>query len=276
MDFSLVVPVLDEAPNVIPLCREIDAALGGRFEFEAVFVDDGSRDDTAACLAQAQSTFAPWLRVLRHRRRYGQSAALLTGASAARARWIVTLDGDGQNDPTDIPRLLASRHAPPGAAGPPALVAGIRTVRRDNALRRLSSRVANGVRGRLLGDGVTDTGCGLKLIERECLLALPRFDHMHRFLPALVRRQGCEIVCVPVAHRSRTRGRSKYGVHNRLWVGIVDLLGVLWLNHRPLVPDAWEVPVVGHPAPGPAVREAPERSAPGPQGSTVAAPDAAR
>jgi dolichol-phosphate mannosyltransferase len=162
----------------------------------------------------------------------GQSFAILTGVRAARAPWIATLDGDGQNDPADITKLLAAREGvAPGGRGP-LLLAGFRRRRRDSWLKRLSSRVANGVRGRLVGDRTPDTGCGLKLFEREALLALPHFDHMHRFLPALFLRAGGQVVSVEVGHRPRTRGTSHYGMFDRLWVGIVDMIGVMWLIRR--------------------------------------------
>jgi dolichol-phosphate mannosyltransferase len=173
--------------------------------------------------------------VVRHQAPQGQSFAVATGVRAARGRWIATLDGDGQNDPADIPRLLAARDAAGASAaspGGPLLLAGYRKARSDSWLKRVSSRVANGVRGRLLGDSTPDTGCGLKLFEREAFLALPHFDHMHRFLPALFLRAGGSVISVEVGHRPRTRGRSHYGVMNRLWVGIVDIFGVLWLMKR--------------------------------------------
>lgn len=227
---SVVVPVKDEGDNVLPLIEEIHASLEGRADFELIYVDDGSRDATPQKLALAQQRF-PRLRVIRHRQSCGQSTALATAVRAARHPWIATLDGDGQNDPADIPRLLATLG--PGQRPPClALVAGWRTQRNDSALRKLSSRIANGVRGGLLGDRTPDTGCGLKVFSRELFLQLPFFDHLHRFLPALFLRQGAQVVSVPVSHRPRTRGRSKYGVHNRLWVGIVDLFGVMWLNRR--------------------------------------------
>jgi glycosyltransferase involved in cell wall biosynthesis len=168
--------------------------------------------------------------LLRHSARSGQSAAVHSGVRAARAPWIATLDGDGQNDPHDLINLLAARGEPANAGV--RLFMGNRTTRRDTWLRRLSSRIANGVRGGLLGDGTPDTGCGIKVFERETFLQLPVFDHMHRFLPALFQRAGSRVVSVPVNHRPRTRGRSKYGLHNRLWVGIVDLFGVMWLKAR--------------------------------------------
>lgn len=227
---SVVIPVCNEAENVVPLAREIHAALAGRLSFEVLFVDDGSTDDTAAEVLKVRAE-VPQIRLLRHSRRSGQSAGVRSGVRAARAPWIATLDGDGQNDPADIPRLLAALHSQNGD-GRLKLIMGNRTTRRDTWLRRLSSRIANGVRGGLLNDGTPDTGCGIKLFERQLFLELPHFDHMHRFLPALVQRAGQRVISVPVAHRSRLRGMSKYGLNNRLWVGIVDLCGVMWLSRR--------------------------------------------
>jgi dolichol-phosphate mannosyltransferase len=182
----------------------------------------------------------PNLRVLRHASSCGQSTALLTGVRAARGEWIATLDGDGQNDPADIFKLLAARDAAPAGAVP-WMVAGYRRKRQDNWLKRFSSRVANGVRSRLLGDATADTGCGLKLVARETYLRLPYFDHMHRFLPALVQRAGGTTVSVEVNHRPRTRGTSNYGMFDRLWIGIVDLFGVLWLQRRAKRAEATEI-----------------------------------
>lgn len=226
---SVVVPACNEAGNVEPLALEVAAALRGRIRFELIFVDDGSTDDTAE---EARSTRrqVPEVRVLRHSRRGGQSAALASGVHAARGEWVATLDGDGQNDPADIPSLLAARDRAADAAV--LLVVGNRVTRRDSRLKRVSSRVANAVRGRLLGDRTPDTGCGIKLMHRQTFLALPYFDHMHRFLPALYRRHGARVLSEPVNHRPRTRGTSKYGLHNRLRVGIVDMFGVLWLMAR--------------------------------------------
>jgi dolichol-phosphate mannosyltransferase len=227
LELSVVVPVCNEAENVEPLAREIDAALSGR-AYEMIFVDDGSTDDTAGNLLRLKPAL-PALRVLRHSFRSGQSAAVASGVKHARAEWIATLDGDGQNDPADIPRLIAARDAHRRVH----LVMGDRSAsRKDTAYRRLQSRIANGVRSGLLGDGTPDTGCGIKLFLRETFLELPRFDHMHRFLPALFQRQGTSVISVPVSHRERTRGQSKYGMLNRLWVGIVDIIGVIWLRRR--------------------------------------------
>ena len=229
VELSVVVPVCNEAENVEPLAREIDAALSGR-PYEMIFVDDGSTDDTAANLLKLKGSL-PALRVLRHSFRSGQSAAVASGVRAARAPWVATLDGDGQNDPADIPGLIAARDSSAGRGV--QLFMGNRTAsRKDTAYRRFQSRIANGVRSGLLGDGTPDTGCGIKLFSREVFMDLPRFDHMHRFLPALFQRQGARVISVPVSHRQRTRGTSKYGLLNRLWVGIVDIVGVMWLRKR--------------------------------------------
>ena len=225
---SVVVPVHNERDNIVPLVEEIVAALRGRVTLEIVYVDDASRDDSLAVLREARRRF-PELRVLRHLSQSGQSTAVRTGVKAARGAWIATLDGDGQNDPADIPKLLAARDAGEAAV---KCYAGWRVNRRDDALKRVSSKVANAVRSRILRDATPDTGCGLKLFEREAFLELPYFDHMHRFLPALFQRAGWQVRSVPVNHRPRTRGTSKYGMWNRLWVGIVDLRGVGWLIRR--------------------------------------------
>ena len=228
MELSVVVPVHNEAENVGPLIGEIGTALDGVVDYEIVYVDDGSSDATAERLAEAGKGF-PRLRVLRHRQQSGQSTALWTGVRHARAPWIATLDGDGQNDPADIPKLLSLALDPDLKLD---LVAGHRVTRRDSVVQRLASRIANGVRSRMLHDDTPDTGCGLKLFSREVFLALPYFDHMHRFLPALVLRGGGRVRSVPVNHRPRQRGRSHYGINNRLWVGLVDLVGVMWLRRR--------------------------------------------
>lgn len=229
-DLSVVIPVYNEAENIGALLEEVFAALAPLGDGEVIVVDDGSRDATAQRLAELQGAYDR-LRVIRHEGNYGQSAAILTGVRAARAEWVVTLDGDGQNDPADIPRLIGQRDRYAGD-GVLHMVTGFRRKREDNLVRRLSSRVANGVRGRLLRDGAPDTGCGLKLFRREAFLALPHFDHMHRFLPALFRRAGGTVLTVQVNHRPRRHGQSKYGLFDRLWVGIIDLLGVMWLQRR--------------------------------------------
>lgn len=237
---SVVVPVCNEAENVGPLIDEICSALAGRHAFEVIYVDDGSTDATPAAVLAARRRQPHEIRLLKHARRSGQSAAVCTGVRAARGEWIATLDGDGQNDPADIPALL---EAVIGSADDCLrLVMGNRTTRKDTWLRRLSSRVANGVRGSLLRDGTPDTGCGIKVFSRATFLELPRFDHMHRFMPALFQRAGSRVISVPVRHRPRTAGRSKYGLNNRLWVGIVDLFGVMWIirRHPPPVSAAEE------------------------------------
>lgn len=230
MQLSIVIPAYNEADSLPPLLAEIRSALGAGLDYEVIVVDDGSTDGSAALLRHLAAQDSR-LRLLRHRRNAGQSLALISGVRAARAPWVATLDGDGQNDPADIPRLLAARDAAPE---PPRLgmVAGQRQRRRDDALRRLSSRIANAVRGTVLRDGCRDSGCGIKLIRRESFLSLPHFDHLHRFLPALLQRQGDAVLYLPVQHRPRRSGQSKYGVWNRLGVGLVDLFGVAWLQRR--------------------------------------------
>ena len=225
----------NEGPNVLPLVREIHSALRG-VAHEIVYVDDGSTDDTAERLREASRAIADAggsMAPRRHRVGRGQSAAIVTGVRAARSAWVATLDGDGQNDPADIPALFerARREAPDGD-GAYVLVVGHRTRRRDGAVKRLTSRAANRVRAALLGDATPDTGCGLKLFRRADFLDLPRFDHMHRYLPALFLRAGGRVVSVPVNHRPRLRGRSNYGTLDRLWAGLFDLAGVYWLQRR--------------------------------------------
>ena len=236
-ELAVVVPVHDEAENIGPLVDEIVTALDGRVDYEIVYVDDGSDDDTPRRLRDIAAR-GPRLRHVRHQRRAGQSAAIATGVRRARAPVIATLDGDGQNDPGDILRLLSiledsgERHR--------LMVVGRRAKRQDSWLKRAASRVANAVRARLLKDGTPDTGCGLKVFERAAFLEMPAFDHMHRFLPALMVRQGGRVVSVPVNHRARTHGVSSYGVWDRLWIGIADLAGVMWLQRRgsaPIIAD---------------------------------------
>lgn len=232
MKLSVVIPVCNEADNVGPLAREIQAALVNHQPFEIIFVDDGSSDGTAAAVQAARAGGIAEIRLLEHSLRCGQSRAVCTGVEAARAEWVATLDGDGQNDPADIPELLQAVMNDRATDGSLQLVMGNRTTRKDTWLRRISSRVANRVRGGLLRDGTPDTGCGIKLMHRATFMRLPWFNHMHRFLPALYQRAGARVVSVPVRHRPRTRGVSKYGLSNRLWVGIVDLFGVRWLILR--------------------------------------------
>lgn len=225
---SVVVPAYNESANLPALLDEIDTVLRDRVDHEIICVDDASDDDTGAVLA-ACAAVRPHLRVLRHRVRSGQSAALRNGVRAARAEWIATLDGDGQNDPADLPRLLQARA---GAADDVRLFAGWRVKREDSASKRWASRFANAIRARLLHDATPDTGCGIKLFEREAFLDLPAFDHMHRYLPALMQRAGWKTQSVPVNHRPRRHGRSKYDNLGRALVGISDLRGVLWLVRR--------------------------------------------
>lgn len=239
-EISIVIPVYNEEENVAPLAREIHAALDGHFDYEIIFVDDGSNDATPLRLRELAKMHFP-LRVITHRRNYGQSTALRTGVRAALASWIVTLDGDGQNDPADIAKLWAVLRAPDQPAEL-RMVAGYRRKRQDSWLKRFSSRVANTIRSRLLSDHTPDTGCGLKLFSKDAFLDLPFFDHMHRFLPALIQRDGGQVVSVEVNHRPRREGVSKYGVGNRLWVGIIDLLGVMWLQRRGRIPAVLKEP----------------------------------
>ncbi len=242
-ELAVVVPVKNEADNILPLLAEIDAALAGRFAFEAVYVDDGSDDATPAVLAEARRRH-PWLRVVRHRASCGQSQALATGIRHATAPLIATLDGDGQNDPADIPALVERWRAAPEAGRDRLLIAGWRARRQDTLSRRVASRLANTIRAGLLGDDTPDTGCGTKLFARALFLDLPRFDHMHRFLPALVLRAGGRVDSVKVNHRPRQRGTSKYGNLRRALVGLPDLLGVMWLMRRARNPviEASETP----------------------------------
>ena len=239
LDFAIVIPAHDEAENLALYLEEISTALEGKGEYEVLWVDDGSRDDTLPRL-MAEARRLPRLRIVRHRRRCGQSAAIATGVGKARASLIVTLDGDGQNDPADIPRLLEVFGGAAREPGP-QLVTGYRRRRQDAWLKRLTSRVANTVRARLLRDRTPDTGCGLKVFRRDAFLALPAFDHMHRFLPALFLRQGGTVLSVEVNHRPRLHGRTHYGTFDRLWVGIVDLLGVMWLLRRNIHPEVEEI-----------------------------------
>ncbi|RAK67766.1 glycosyltransferase family 2 protein [Phenylobacterium kunshanense] len=226
-EISVVVPVFDEEGAAPTLAREIAAAFTGR-NAEIIFVDDASRDGTRAAL-KAVAAEIPQLRVVGHRRNAGQSRAIRTGVLAARAPIVVTLDGDGQNDPADGPALVDSL-----LAGPPelALVGGERVKRQDSQAKKLASRIGNGVRKRLLKDAANDTGCGLKAFRREAFLRLPYFDHIHRYLPALMLREGYRVDFRPVNHRHRQTGRSKYTNLGRLTASLSDLVGVMWLQSR--------------------------------------------
>ncbi|MBI5132368.1 MAG: glycosyltransferase family 2 protein [Rhodopseudomonas palustris] len=235
---SIVVPVRNEADNVAPLIAEIAAALDGRWAYEIVYVDDGSTDATPQRLAALRASRAN-LRQIRHATSCGQSAAVRTGVRAARGAIVATLDGDGQNNPAFIPDLITALERGGDRFG---LAAGQRVGRKDTGFKKLQSRVANKVRGGILKDGTRDSGCGLKAFRRDVFLALPYFDGLHRFLPALVRREGFDIVYVDVADRPRLSGVSNYGFFDRLWVGLMDLAGVWWLIRRKkAVPVATEV-----------------------------------
>ena len=227
-ELSVVVPVHNERGNIVPLLTEIVTALRGKSDFEIVYVDDASKDDSLAVLTAAKAQF-PELRVLRHLSQSGQSTALRSGIRAARGAWIATLDGDGQNDPADIPKLVAMRDEAPGVI---KLFAGWRVDRKDSGSKRWASKWANAIRSRLLRDATPDTGCGIKLFEREAFLDLPYFDHMHRYLPALFQRAGWQVRSVPVNHRPRGSGVSNYNNLNRALVGIADLRGVALLIRR--------------------------------------------
>ncbi|UHQ23228.1 glycosyltransferase family 2 protein [Lysobacter sp. 5GHs7-4] len=239
---SVVVPVFNEQDNVAPLIHEITAALRGLApdeggDFEIVYVDDRSRDGTLDAL-RALKAQVPELRVVHHVTQSGQSTAIRNGVKAARGRWIATLDGDGQNDPADIPKLLAKRAE---SAPDIKLFAGWRVNRQDSGSKRWASKWANAIRSRMLRDDTPDTGCGIKLFEREAFLDLPHFNHMHRYLPALMQRAGWKTVSVPVNHRARSTGVSKYNNLNRALVGISDLRGVAWLIKRGKVTATEEV-----------------------------------
>jgi len=229
---SVVIAVYNEAENVAAVLDELTAALTGLQPFEVVFVDDGSTDATADRLTALSATH-PALRLLRHDRRCGKTAALRTGIAAARAEWIATMDGDGQNDPADIPDMLALGLAAPNAS---PLVAGIRLRRHDTLSRRLATRFANGLRQAVLADHCPDTGCGLKAFRRDDFLRLPAFEGMHRFLPALFQAYGHPLLCKTVSHRARLQGQSKYTNFGRALVGIGDMLGVIWLRSRTTLP----------------------------------------
>ncbi len=226
---SVVVPVRNEQDNVASLIKEIDLALNA-ITHEIIYVNDGSTDATYARLKELQSQFKQ-LRIVSHVKSCGQSTAVRTGVKVAQYDWVATLDGDGQNDPADIPKLMAAI-----ADGVELAGGNRRASRRDTWVKRMSSVVANTVRSKMLNDDTPDTGCGLKLFKREAFLDLPYFDHMHRFLPALIKRRGGKIVSVPVSHRNREHGKSNYGTFDRLMVGVVDLFGVAWLQRRAKVP----------------------------------------
>ena len=225
---SVIVPVRNEAGNLSPLIAEIASALGDHLSFEVIYVNDGSSDRTEAELTQLMAS-RPWLRQIKHQVSCGQSAAVRTGVRHARADVVVTLDGDGQNNPAFIPALF---HALAAGAPRVGLAAGQRVGRQATGFKKFQSRLANGVRSAVLRDGTRDTGCGLKAFRRDLFLALPYFDGLHRFLPALARREGYDVAYVDVVDRPRHAGTSNYGMWDRLWIGILDLMGVWWLIHR--------------------------------------------
>lgn len=229
MDLSIVIPARNEQGNIEPLVAEIRQAIPGNYCYEIIYIDDGSTDNTKTEIEAVQARGDVPIRLLRHRNSAGQSSALYSGISQAKGKWIVSMDADGQNDPADIPAMLQCASTQTAAH---FCIAGFRHTRRDTFSKRIQSRVANGIRQRLLNDQVPDTGCGIKLFPRNTFMMLPFFDHMHRFIPALVRRIGGSITVVPVNHRERVIGTSKYTLLSRLGVGIVDMLGVLWLQRR--------------------------------------------
>lgn len=228
---SVLIPAKNEAGNLIPLLEEVRAALVDE-TFEVIVVDDGSTDATAVELRTLQGSGYHQLRVLSHARSLGQSTSIYHAAEVARGHWLATLDGDGQNDPADLPKMLDLVRGSEGTPTGVKLVAGHRVNRRDTASKRWASRFANKLRASLLKDQTPDTGCGIKLIEREAFLRLPYFDHMHRFIPALIRRHNGRMLVHPVNHRERGAGVSNYGNLDRALVGIVDLFGVWWLIKR--------------------------------------------
>jgi glycosyltransferase involved in cell wall biosynthesis len=225
---SIVVPVRNEAGNITPLITEIAAALDGLWPYEIIYVNDGSTDDTAQRLAEEMAR-RPNLRVLRHEKSSGQSAAVRSGIRAAHGAMVATLDGDGQNNPAFLPELIAALEKGGARVG---LVAGQRVGRKDTGFKKLQSRIANKIRNAVLKDGTRDTGCGLKAVRRDVFLMMPYFDGLHRFLPALVRREGYDIAYIDVIDRPRHSGISNYGFFDRLWIGIMDLAGVWWLIRR--------------------------------------------
>lgn len=239
---SVVIPVFNEQDNIGPLLQEVAVALQDVEPFEIICVDDHSQDGTLAVLQQLRPHL-PMLRVIQHRQRAGQSTAVRNGVKAARGTWIATLDGDGQNDPADIPKLLQARAA---ATAEVKLIAGWRVERRDSASKRWASHWANRIRRALLQDDTPDTGCGIKLFERAAFLDLPYFDHMHRYLPALIQRAGGRTLSVPVGHRPRLNGQSKYTNVARALAGIVDLCGVAWLQRRARLGHAQEIVPEAH------------------------------
>lgn len=233
MPISVVIPVYNEEDNVEPLAEEIKSRLEGVVPFEMIFVDDASTDQTNSRLLTLSKKIKN-LRIIQHQSNAGQSAALLSGIQSAKYDWIATLDGDGQNDPADIVTMINTLNSLDPKPGTPMVCVGLREKRHDVFIRKISSKIANGVRMFFLKDDCPDTGCGIKLFPKQLFLNLPHFKNCHRFLPALFKRAGAIVINVPVSHRQRLKGKSKYGIHNRLWVGIIDLIGVSWLLRRPI------------------------------------------
>ena len=234
LEFSVVVPMHNESGNAASLVGEIAAALEGR-SYEMIMVDDASTDDTRAVLAALKAEF-PALRVLSHRKNAGQSRAIRSGVRAARGRIVGTLDGDGQNDPADLPdlyRSLTRADAPEKLA----MVMGRRASRKDTAWKRFGSRFPNSIRKRMLRDDCDDSGCGIKVVKRDVFLSLPYFDHMHRYMPALIKADGFDVEFMDVNHRERGAGQSKYTNFGRLWAALSDLRGVTWLIRRRRNPE---------------------------------------
>lgn len=235
---SVVIPAKNEADNVLPLVDEIVAALVSYNSFEIIYVDDGSTDETASRILDAQSKYPQLVRLIQHSFSVGQSTSVSTGVSKASGNMIVTLDADGQNNPADIPNLLSITSSFDSSSH--FCIAGFRKARKDTAWKRFQSRIANKVRASLLKDDTPDTGCGLKVFPRHTFLQLPYFDHMHRYIPALVKRLDGSIKVVEVSHRDRQHGESKYGMWGRLFAGLIDMLGVIWLQKRAKVPQVKE------------------------------------
>ena len=235
---SIVVPVHNEQENVLPLAEEVKEALAACYPYELIFVDDASTDNTHTLLLDSLKKKSLSIKIIKHRHNAGQSAAVLTGVHHAKYSWVATLDGDRQNDPRDIVNLI---HLVEQQHLTNTLLMGVRINRQDTTIRKLSSRLANAIRRTLLQDNCPDSACGIKLFPRDLFLALPHFRNFHRFMPALFHRAGASILNVPVNHRPRVAGKSKYGISNRLWVGIIDLIGMAWLMRRPIHVEASDV-----------------------------------
>jgi len=229
MDLSIIIPVFNESESIATLIDEISSSIK-EINYEVIVVDDNSSDNTIAVLKGVKNSNKR-LRIIKHKNNYGQSFAVRSGVKNAKSPWIATLDGDGQNDPADIPRLYDAL-IESSQDNTNLLVAGYRVKRKDSLLKRVSSKYANIIRSKILKDEVRDTGCGLKLFARDFFLDLPSFNHMHRYIPALYTAKNGRVISLEVNHRHRKKGKSKYGFNNRFWVGITDLFGVRWLQNR--------------------------------------------